>query len=89
MLFMMFSSLLCNVSNSMSQMRADVASVVRIVLCFFCLGCLDALTTAHTRGLTVSVEERERQATASSFTKEDYLTVNRFESMSSIQYLCP
>jgi hypothetical protein len=38
------------------------------------------LTTAHAREMSVSAEERERQTTTMSFTKEDYLTVNRFES---------
>ena len=52
------------------------------LLCL-CTGCLDTVTTAQQLSLTVFEEEKEKQATTKVYTKEDFATVNRFESKQS------
>ncbi len=44
------------------------------------VGCLDTLTSAQSLSLTVYEEEKEKEATTKVYTKEDFSTVNRFES---------
>ncbi len=44
------------------------------------VGCLDTLTSAQQLKLTVFEEEKEKQTTTKTYTKEDFSTVNRFES---------
>lgn len=44
------------------------------------LSCIDTVTWAHERGLTVVEDDLQTVATVRVYTREDFTTVNRFES---------